>query len=105
MKIFFTGANRYICKRLLPQLIELDHQVVCCVRDKNRIDIDATFVEMKLLGEAWLLFKIIKYQMIQQAETFRHKGIWGQLYWFSVLPFHYFIFDGMIHNIVNHKPD
>ena len=36
MKILLTGATGYIDKRLLPVLIEQGHEVVCCVRDKNR---------------------------------------------------------------------
>ncbi len=35
MKILLTGATGYIGKRLLPVLIELGHEVVCCVRDSN----------------------------------------------------------------------
>lgn len=53
------------------------------------------FAEMKLPGEAWLEFNLIGQQLTQTA-TFRPKGIWGRLYWFSVLPFHGFIFNGMI---------
>lgn len=62
------------------------------------------FAEMKLPGEAWLEFKISKNNELIQTATFRPKGIWGRLYWYSVLPFHYFIFGGMIHNIVKYKP-
>lgn len=36
MKILLTGVTGYIGKRLLPVLLEQGHQVVCCVRDKNR---------------------------------------------------------------------
>ena len=36
MKILLTGANGYIGKRLLPSLIKDGHEVICCVRDKNR---------------------------------------------------------------------
>jgi nucleoside-diphosphate-sugar epimerase len=36
MKILLTGATGYIGKRLLPILLEQGHQVICCVRDKNR---------------------------------------------------------------------
>ena len=36
MKILLTGANGYIGKRLLPSLINEGHEVICCVRDKNR---------------------------------------------------------------------
>jgi uncharacterized protein YbjT (DUF2867 family) len=38
MKILLTGATGYIGKRLLPVLVENGHQVVCCVRDKNRFN-------------------------------------------------------------------
>jgi len=38
MKILLTGATGYIGKRLLPVLIELGHEVVCCVRDIKRFN-------------------------------------------------------------------
>ncbi|MCG2459377.1 SDR family oxidoreductase [Flavobacteriaceae bacterium F89] len=38
MKILLTGSTGYIGKRLLPVLIELGHEVVCCVRDIRRFD-------------------------------------------------------------------
>lgn len=58
------------------------------------------FAEMKLPGEAWLEFKISDGQLIQTA-TFRPKGVLGRLYWYSVVPFHGFIFSGMIKNLAN----
>ncbi len=36
MKILLTGATGYIGKRLLPLLVAQGHDVICCVRDKNR---------------------------------------------------------------------
>lgn len=57
------------------------------------------FAEMKLPGEAWLEFKV-EDNMLKQTATFRPKGLWGRLYWFSVLPFHGFIFKGMLRNLV-----
>ncbi len=36
MKILLTGATGYIGKRVLPVLLEQGHNVICCVRDKNR---------------------------------------------------------------------
>jgi uncharacterized protein YbjT (DUF2867 family) len=56
------------------------------------------FAEMKLPGEAWLEFKMDKDQLVQTA-TFRPLGIPGRLYWYSVLPFHGFIFKGMLRAI------
>lgn len=57
------------------------------------------FAEMKLPGEAWLEFKIIGNTLYQSA-TFRPRGIWGKLYWYSVLPFHGFIFKGMLSKLI-----
>lgn len=53
------------------------------------------FAEMKLPGEAWLEFKIVSGTLLQTA-TFRPKGLWGRLYWYSVFPFHGFIFNGLL---------
>lgn len=63
------------------------------------------YAEMKLPGEAWLEFKIIDKEgkhYLQQVATFRPKGLLGRLYWYSVLPFHYFIFNGMASNITGY---
>ena len=57
------------------------------------------FAEMKLPGEAWLEFRIDSNNILHQTATFRPLGLWGRLYWYSVLPFHGFIFRGMIRNI------
>jgi len=58
------------------------------------------YAEMKLPGEAWLEFRIENNKLTQTA-TFRPLGLWGRLYWYSLLPVHVFIFKGMISNIVN----
>jgi uncharacterized protein YbjT (DUF2867 family) len=60
------------------------------------------FAEMKLPGEAWLEFKIVKDKLYQRA-VFRPKGVWGRLYWYSVLPFHAFVFNGMINALAKSK--
>ncbi|WCO00542.1 SDR family oxidoreductase [Psychroserpens ponticola] len=57
------------------------------------------YAEMRLPGEAWLEFKIEE-GLLKQTATFRPRGIWGRLYWYSVLPFHGFIFKGMINKLV-----
>lgn len=59
------------------------------------------FAEMKLPGEAWLEFKMVGDELVQTA-TFRPLGLWGRLYWYSVLPFHGFIFSGMLRNLTKH---
>jgi uncharacterized protein YbjT (DUF2867 family) len=62
------------------------------------------FAEIKLPGEAWLEFRIDKNNVLHQTATFRPLGLWGRLYWYSVLPFHGFVFRGMIRNIAQ-KPE
>jgi uncharacterized protein YbjT (DUF2867 family) len=61
------------------------------------------YAEMKLPGEAWLEFNIVERagkSFLQQTATFRPKGLLGRMYWYSVLPFHYFVFDGMAENLI-----
>lgn len=62
------------------------------------------YAEMKLPGEAWLEFCLAWKDgeiYLQQKATFRPHGLFGRLYWYAVLPFHYFIFNGMIRNMVD----
>ena len=41
MKVLLTGATGYIGKRLLPVLVSQGHEVVCCVRDRNKFHPEA----------------------------------------------------------------
>jgi uncharacterized protein YbjT (DUF2867 family) len=71
-------------------------RVILANKEEKRL---LLYAEMKLPGEAWLEFKIENNTLIQTA-TFRPLGILGRLYWYSVLPFHGVIFNGMINHIV-----
>jgi uncharacterized protein YbjT (DUF2867 family) len=57
------------------------------------------YAEMRLPGEAWLEFKIIN-NTLYQAATFKPRGLMGRLYWYAVLPFHGFIFSGMLKKLI-----
>lgn len=61
------------------------------------------YAEMKLPGEAWLEFKILKNKLYQRA-VFRPKGIWGRLYWYAVSPLHVFVFRGLIKELLAPTP-
>lgn len=68
-------------------------------QDKKRL---LLYAEMKLPGEAWLEFNIKQkgdQAILQQTATFRPSGILGRLYWYSIVPLHYFIFNNMIKNV------
>ena len=62
MKILLTGTTGYIGQRLIPVLLEKGHELVCCVRDRNRFDfqkyksdrirvIEVNFLDENTLGE------------------------------------------------------
>lgn len=57
------------------------------------------YAEMKLPGEAWLEFRMDEKNCVAQTATFRPLGIAGRLYWYAMLPFHFFIFKGMLSKI------
>lgn len=71
-------------------------RVLVADREEKRL---LLFAEMKVPGEAWLEFEIDEDNVIHQTATFRPRGLIGRLYWYSMLPFHYFIFAGMIRHI------
>ncbi len=56
MKILITGTTGYIAKRLALHLLEDQHELICCVRDMNRIPDeienhpDITFVKVDFLN-------------------------------------------------------
>ncbi|PIV96857.1 MAG: DUF2867 domain-containing protein [Flavobacteriaceae bacterium CG_4_10_14_3_um_filter_31_253] len=70
-------------------------RVIYADKEKGKL---LLYAEMILPGEAWLEFKIQNNQLHQTA-TFRPKGIAGRFYWYAVMPFHWFVFNGMINNI------
>lgn len=72
-------------------------RVLYASRDEKRL---LLFAEMKLPGEAWLDFQIKDGNLIQEA-TFRPVGLPGRLYWYAVLPFHGYIFNGMIKKLAS----
>ncbi|MCO6475056.1 MAG: SDR family oxidoreductase [Phaeodactylibacter sp.] len=66
------------------------------------------YAEMKLPGEAWLEFHITEEggrDVLKQKATFRPYGLFGRLYWYLVLPFHFLIFNRMIRNIERFRPE
>lgn len=75
--------------------------------DKEQGDL-ILFAGMKVPGEAWLEFKLEpapqkdQWELMQRA-TFRPKGIFGRLYWYALLPFHFFIFRRMARALACHK--
>lgn len=66
------------------------------VQDNQRL---LLFAQMKLPGKAWLEF-LIKDGALYQTAYFYPQGLVGRLYWYALIPIHYFIFKGMANNII-----
>jgi uncharacterized protein YbjT (DUF2867 family) len=61
------------------------------------------YAEMVLPGKAWLEFNLEVRDgktYISQDALFAPRGLGGQIYWYLVSPFHFFIFPTMLRNIV-----
>ena len=59
--------------------------------------------EMRLPGEAWLEFEIASSNQqtrLTQTAHFAPRGLWGRLYWFLLLPFHFMVFGPMARRLV-----
>jgi len=55
--------------------------------------------EMKLPGQAWLQFEVLadpEGARVEQTAFYEPRGLLGYLYWYSVVPFHRFVFPGLI---------
>src|SRR5579872_3648765 len=58
--------------------------------------------EMKVPGRAWLQFEIepnSRGAVIRQTAIFDPAGLAGLFYWYALYPIHYFIFEGMLHQL------
>ncbi|MBP2690022.1 MAG: Male sterility domain protein [Deltaproteobacteria bacterium] len=74
----------------------LDVWRVIDLRENRRLLLEA---HMKVAGKAWLEFRIEGETLVQTAYHYP-KGLLGRLYWYSMLPFHAFIFPDMIRSII-----
>ena len=79
----------------------LDFWKVVDIKENERLLLVA---QMKVPGTAWLEFRIENNTLIQSA-YFYPKGVWGRLYWYSMIPLHYFVFNNMIKSIVQRVKD
>jgi uncharacterized protein YbjT (DUF2867 family) len=76
-------------------------RVLIADRENKRL---LLFAEMKVPGEAWLEFRIVRKEKglyLTQTATFMPKGLSGRLYWWILLPIHLVMFQGMIKALVH----
>ncbi|MFH7321185.1 SDR family oxidoreductase [Desulfurivibrio sp. D14AmB] len=83
----------------------LDFWKVADIKPGKRV---LLLAQMRLPGKAWLEFDIREDRLVQTAH-FYPQGVWGRVYWYSVLPFHHLVFRDLAKNIVKQaqgmKPD
>lgn len=74
-------------------------RVVEMDRDRRRLTLE---IEMKVPGTGWLGWAVDELSVgsyVIQSARWAPKGLWGRLYWYSMLPFHGFIFGRMVRRI------
>lgn len=79
----------------------LDFWRVEVIERPNRLLLRA---EMKLPGNAWLEFNLSESDsetLIKQIAIFDPSGLSGIIYWYSMYPFHQFVFKGMLKKIAS----
>jgi uncharacterized protein YbjT (DUF2867 family) len=74
----------------------LDFWKVADLKENKRLLLHA---QMKLPGKAWLEFDVQPDQLVQTAH-FIPSGIWGRIYWYSVLPLHSLVFTNLARQIL-----
>jgi len=98
-----TGMNR---GRRHPTKLEVGDsvdfwRVLLATDDKTHLIL---YAEMKLPGEAWLEFEINeKNSTLKQTATFRPKGVLGRIYWYTLVPFHFIIFNNIAKTLCQKK--
>ncbi|MDR9501539.1 MAG: SDR family oxidoreductase [Desulfurivibrionaceae bacterium] len=74
----------------------LDFWKVADLKENKRL---LLLAQMKVPGKAWLEFDIQPDKLVQTAH-FLPNGLWGRLYWYSVLPLHHLVFSNLARHIV-----
>ncbi len=74
----------------------IDFWKVVDIQDNHRL---LLFAQMKLPGKAWLEF-LIKDGKLYQSAYFYPQGLAGRLYWYALIPVHFFVFKGMAINLI-----
>lgn len=96
------GPGRRRGRRDQYALIEGDHLEWWRVEKVDAPRLLRLRAEMKLPGEGWLQYELESLgenTLVRQTATFDPKGVLGRLYWYAVLPFHHFVFNGTLKGI------
>lgn len=79
----------------------LDFWRVVSVERPSRLELEA---EMRMPGRGWLVYEVdpdpeTGGSVVRQTAIFDSKGLFGRLYWYVLVPFHAFVFNGTLKGI------
>jgi uncharacterized protein YbjT (DUF2867 family) len=100
--ILFGGPGHRRGRRDQYALVEGDHLEwwrVETVRPPRLLRLHA---EMRIPGAGWLQYELDgddEGTLVRQTAIFDAKGVLGRAYWYLVLPFHHFVFEGTLKGI------
>ncbi len=100
--ILLGGPGHRRGRRDQYALVEGDHLEWWRVERVDSQRLLRLHAEMKVPGEGWLQYELAEDgdgTLVRQTAVFDAKGIWGRLYWYVVLPFHHFVFNGTLKGI------
>jgi uncharacterized protein YbjT (DUF2867 family) len=80
---------------------KVDFWEVVDLQENKRLLLEA---QMKLPGRAWLEFTIDETELVVTA-YFEPRGLWGKIYWYSLIPSHFFVFRDLISSIIGKAGD
>ena len=86
-------------------LIEDGHLARCLVRTPQKLAKtpwrDQVDVVQGSVSEP--LGKALNGSKVTQRARFKPRGLWGRIYWYTVLPFHFLVFPGLLRGIVENS--
>lgn len=100
--ILFGGPGHRRGRRDPYALVEGDHLEWWRVERVDPPRLLRLRAEMRLPGEGWLQYELAPCEdgtLVRQTAIFHPKGVAGRLYWYAVLPFHHFVFEGTLKGI------
>jgi uncharacterized protein YbjT (DUF2867 family) len=102
MDVLLGGPGRRRGRRDQYALIEGDHLEWWRVEEVDAPRLLRLRAEMRMPGKGWLQYELLPLgddTLVRQTATFDPKGVLGRAYWYVVLPFHHFVFNGTLSGI------
>jgi uncharacterized protein YbjT (DUF2867 family) len=100
--MLFGGPGHRRGRRDQYALVEGDHLDFFRVEKVDPTRVLRLRAEMRLPGRGWLQYELTPEgdgTLVRQTAIFEPKGVLGRLYWYLILPFHHFVFNGTLRGI------